>query len=418
MNRVNLAPLPALDSRHRRVPQDRIVDMLMLHGCAFDVDARGRSGARSRCLEAVETWIVQGLGFAREANGQRLFDPVEVICFVKWSGAQGHDRFWKEHWIKTARAFVEELSDTCGPAQFNVELTRTFDLRHFDAGKAVRLRLPLPLKSAYHQEFTLKPLMPGIGETVTQAEGRLEVRLVVPDDRIVTIGADIELAATLPTHAANIPPLDAQDADLYLRAAEDLIRVTPRVRSLAAQLAENKSPQAAANAFWNFMLEKLQVAAVRYDELTPETAVEALLDGGWCDCQLGAALFISLCRAHGLPARMLGGYFLYRVAPSKHYWAEVWIEDRWLPFDCFGWDLSQAGRDINWRDRFAANCDYRMVTECFPRLFTGPMSVRFPPAWQMLEIATDRGSETVFSDVSDGSLIYRDTVAVSRVPDS
>ncbi len=391
--------------------------MLMLHGCAFDVDAGDRSGARTRCLEAIETWIAQGLGFAREANGQRLFDPVEVICFVKWSGAQGHDRFWQDHWIRTARGLVEGLSEAHGIAGFHVELKRTFDLRHFDVGKVVRLRLPLPLRSAYHQEFDIRPsMMPGLSETVTQSEGRLEVRLAVPDNRIVTMGADIELAARLPTHATNTAPLDTQDAELYLRPIEDLIRVTPRVQSLAAELAGDKSPQAAVKAFWDFMLDKLRLGAVRYDELKPETAVEVMLDGGWSDCQLGAALFISLCRAHGLPSRMIGGYFLYRLAPSKHYWAEVWIEGRgWLPYDWIGWDLSEAGRDIAWRDRFAANCDYRMVTECFPHSFTGPMSVRFPSGWQMLETATDRGSEIAFSDVSDGSLIYRDTVSVSQI---
>ncbi len=388
--------------------------MLMLHGCAFDLD---RSGARARCLEAIETWIKHGLGFAREATGVRLFDPAEVTCFVKWSGALGHDNFWQDHWIRTANGLVDELSEARGVARFNVELTRTFDLRHFQPGKTVRLRLPLPLKSAYHQQFEIRPAaMPGVGETITQSEGRLEVRLSVPDNRVVTIGADIELAATLPTQAPSNASLDDRDVELYLRPAEELIRVTPRVQLLAAQLASNKSSLEAVRAFWDFMLAKMELGAIRYDELNPGTAVEELLEGGWCDCQLAAAVFISLCRAHGLPSRMLGGYFLYRLAPSKHYWAEVWIEGRgWLPFDWFAWDLSEAGRDLVKRDRFAADCDYRLVTECFPRFFTGPMSVRFPSVWQMLETATERGVEVAFSDVNDGSLIYRDSVSVSRM---
>jgi len=43
-------------------------------------------------------------------------------------------------------------------------------------------------------------------------------------------------------------------------------------------------------------------------------------------CQLVSALFASMCRARGIPARILGGFYLYRTFSTNHYWAEAWID--------------------------------------------------------------------------------------------
>ena len=187
--------------------------------------------------------------------------------------------------------------------------------------------------------------------------------------------------------------------------------MTPRIAALADRLAGTESASSAVSAFWNYLMDTLRIGAIRYDEVSADTAVDGLLDGNWCDCQLGSALFISLCRARGLPARMLGGHFLYRLAPTKHYWAEVWLDGQgWLPFDCLSWDLSAGGQDATWRNWFAGRIDHRMATECFPRSFLGPMSVRLPPAWQMLQTASGAGIEVAFSDVATGSPVFGDCV--------
>lgn len=55
------------------------------------------------------------------------------------------------------------------------------------------------------------------------------------------------------------------------------------------------------------------------------------------DCTEYAALLVALCRAAGLPSRMVGGYVSDRsIAPRPadyHDWAEIWIDGRWRVAD-------------------------------------------------------------------------------------
>jgi hypothetical protein len=97
-----------------------------------------------------------------------------------------------------------------------------------------------------------------------------------------------------------------------------------------------------------------------------------LLDSGWGDCQLVSALFASMCRARGIPARILGGFYLYRTFSTNHYWAEAWIDGQgWMPFDFSCWDLSRGGQDPAWRDYFFGRLDCRLTNQCLPLDFTG-----------------------------------------------
>ena len=241
---------------------------------------------------------------------------------------------------------------------------------------------------------------------------------------MITIGADVLFTASDPVGRS--APLTAQEAELYRRRSEGLIRVTPRIEALAAELSgKSGSARSAVAAFWAYMMGTLCSGMVRYGAVPTDAPGDWVLDHGWYDCQLGAALLVSLCRARGIPARIVSGVCLYRVQPISHYWSEVWLDEAgWCPFDVICWDLSRGGQDRAWRDAFAGRIDYRLVTQCFPLAFTGSMSLRFPPAWHMVQMAAAGeagGVDTTYTNAEDGSLIYRDHVAVEDlgpVPDS
>jgi hypothetical protein len=106
----------------------------------------------------------------------------------------------------------------------------------------------------------------------------------------------------------------------------------------------------------------------------------------------------------------MSGHMLYRLAPGFHYWVEAWIDGQgWTPFDFLTWDLSRGGRDADWRAAFVGRIDYRMVTQRFPLAFTGPMSVRFPQAWHLLNAPSQGGMTIRFAGLN-GRLIYSDHV--------
>src|SRR5581483_1398091 len=180
--------------------------------------------------------------------------------------------------------------------------------------------------------------------------------------------------------------LDPSEAELYSRPSEGLIKVSDRVRSVADALAGADADAATLVwRFWNFLHDEFTFGIVRYDELDPAHPVDWALEHRYFDCQLGAALFCSLCRARGLPARMVGGYLLRMASPSIHTWLEVWIEGvGWVPFDLATWKLSDGGRDKEWRDYYFGQLDHRLTTQRPPRLFNGLGDVRLPRAWQML----------------------------------
>jgi transglutaminase superfamily protein len=401
--------------RYRTVSETQILDMCHMAGWAGE---RGEGSPSDIVVRrAIEDWIAMGLGFRRQANGERQFDAVEVLNFVKQAGLDGRDAFWTERFVGTARRLVTDMREQ-QPRKFVIELQRTFNTQSLPVGTALRLRLPLPLTSSHLGELVINPLVEAADARTAVTRGRLEVRTRASGLASETIGAT--MAFTACPQEPNLAQAQAQETEfpegsreLYLRPRAGLIVITERIAALAKSLAGTDfSPLAALHAFWNFCLDELSLGAVHYDQVNMEAPGDWLLDSGWGDCQLFAALFVSMCRACEIPARMLGGFFLYRTYPTNHYWAEAWIDGHgWVPFDFFSWELSRGGQDGNWRDYFFGRIDCRLTNQCLPLDFTGALGVKTPPAWHMLQSATPKGAAVAFVDL-DGSLYYSDTVSV------
>jgi hypothetical protein len=247
-----------------------------------------------------------------------------------------------------------------------------------------------------------------------KSDGRLEFQFTAPPDHFLEVGAEISFT-TKGRSSEGEMLLAGTPIETYLRPSEGFINITPRVRELAQSLGGKDQSWDAAIACWNYVLDELCCGMVRYDQIDQAVPGDWVLDNGWYDCHLGASLFIALCRARGIPARLLSGYVLYKQAPGFHYWAEIWIPGQgWLPFDFLSWDLSVGGRDQYWRNYFVGKSEYRMVTQCFPLAFTGPMSVRFPQAWNLTNAPADTGMQIAFTELG-GNLIYRDRTSLQRL---
>ncbi len=421
---------PRADARYRTIPESDIIELLLLVSWAYEIEAGERPAAQAETSAALESWIGQGLGHRPGVDGQRLFDPVEVINYLKWAGLAGTDRYWEDHFVATHRRFVREFRgepgdgawpDIAAPRRFRLKLRRSFDLQGFAGGASVRLRAPLPLAGAYLDDLRVTPVLPeNFARDATLREQCLELRLKVPAERRITIGADVLFTAHNPAGRA-VPPT-AQEAELYRRKSEGFIRVTPRIEALAAELGGGLPAQEAVAAFWAYLMGELCSGMVRYGDVPAEAPGDWVLDHGWYDCQLGSALLVSLCRARGIPARIVSGHLLYRVQPISHYWSEIWLEGLgWCPFDVICWDLSRGGQDRAWAEAFAGRMDYRLVVQCLPLVFTGPMSLHFPQAWHMVQVPAGRGVDIAYTNADDGSLIYRDHAEVETlgpVPDA
>jgi hypothetical protein len=152
---------------------------------------------------------------------------------------------------------------------------------------------------------------------------------------------------------------------------------------------------------------------INYEELDAANPWTWVLEHGWCDCQLGSAFLATLCRAAGIPARMLSGYALDEESPYFHYWSEAWVAGRgWMPLDTISWWLSRGGRDPVWADYMLGEVDYRMTTERLPRLFNGAGAVRFPEATMRLARICDGGLEQSYIDADTRKLVYADQITI------
>jgi len=392
---------------YRTVDESRLRDFLCIAGWA-ELYRTKPDAARASAAAALERWISAGLQYRESGAGQRLFDPAETLNFAKALGLRDEDDFWERAYVATGRYLIDDATSRAASSRgFRVRLERHVNLAHYDAGARVRLHLPLPLEDASADEVRVVPITDG---DVRIEPGRLVASVRVPPEKIASLAAEIDIAC-LPERSRGKAGVD--DLDLYLRPREDLIEITPRIAALACELRGGTTDSAeAVRAFWTFFLERMMLGVVHYDSLPAQNTLDAVIDSGLFDCRLGTALLVALCRASGIPARMLGGYKLYAI-PFDHFWAEVWRDDRgWQPLDLIFWDLSLRGRDAMWRERFFANLDGGLTTEIFPRVFTGFPSIRFPNAWHALSRPIDDGAAFGLFSVETGALVYEDRLAV------
>jgi transglutaminase-like putative cysteine protease len=144
----------------------------------------------------------------------------------------------------------------------------------------------------------------------------------------------VRAGGTVETHASPWLVDDSAPSQLYLRsthltAADDRLHALGRLH-LAAGLSE-----AAAMALAQAVLQR-----VRYKSgtTTVQTTAMQAWELGAGVCQDHAHVFIAACRANGVPARYVSGYFYAADAPhlASHAWVDVCIEanaHRWLSID-------------------------------------------------------------------------------------
>lgn len=412
------------DPTMRCVGEDAIVEMLLASGWVHAVRAGERERARAGARRALARWADAGLPHAPGPAGERRFDPAEVLNFKKRAALAGADDYWPEHCVATARRLFADLNGDPARAawpsrRFDVRFERHFDLAAFEPGVEVRLRAPLPLEGADlgALRVDVDPPEHALAPPVCRP-GRLEARVRVSGARQARLAYRASFTATpaprAPAPGGAAPVLDAEARARFTHPAEGFVRVGARTAELAHALAARRTdPRDVAAALWAGVIDRMAIGMAHYHEVDPARPADALLDLGWCDCQLGAALFATMCRALGIPARLVGGYLLYPDAPGVHYWAEVWLPDAgWCAYDLQSWELSAGGRDPAWRDVFAGRVDARMKTQVMPRDVVGPMSVKLPARWLLLPELLPDGARIAIVDADTGRTAYADDLAV------
>ena len=82
---------------------------------------------------------------------------------------------------------------------------------------------------------------------------------------------------------------------------------------------------------YDYVIDHMDYVVRGEDDKGALTALEL----GKGDCTEYADLFVAICRAKNIPARVVTGYTVRTdVETSKHNWTEVYMKDRgWVPID-------------------------------------------------------------------------------------
>ena len=425
-----------LTGRYTIVPEPEVLHAVALCGWLSELQRGHWRIAQEGAKQSLERWIAQGLRHVVR-DGERLFDVSEVLNHCLKEGRLGGDATWDRFLAQgrvQALTFREPegtappVTDATGrhdPVQWHLSLRREFNLDARPPGPMLRLRVPIPYEDSTQEALQVQPVLPaGARMQLRRARESLEARLAAADapGQRITLGVDVSARvyqrriALDPDRVAAYDPQSLEYA-LYTRPRDGLIRLSPEVQRLAAEVSGGlTNPWHIAEALWSYLCDRLILNFVHLTELDPEDPLGSVLRHGWCDCYVGAALFASLCRARGVPARVTGGILLYPSIGYFHYWAEVLIPPYgWVPMDPTSWSLAAGeGGKGYWAGFFRGRIDYRLKTECLPNIVTGPVGVRFPPEWYLVQTFEDGQTQIAYYDRASGALLFRDRLRVSR----
>jgi transglutaminase-like putative cysteine protease len=156
-------------------------------------------------------------------------------------------------------------------------------------------------------------------------------------------------------------PLPADWAGGNLEERPPHIVFSPELkRTVADVVGEETNPLAKGRKIFLFVEREIRYAAEEEYTVIPSFSMKALTQRKG-DCGVQAMLFITMCRAAGIPARWQSGWETKPVGWNMHDWAEFYVEPwGWLPADV-SYGL-QASDDPHVREFFFGNIDtYRLI---------------------------------------------------------
>ena len=421
--------------RAQIVDEPRLHAMLLLGGWVHSLDDPDRARLAANEAQAVIDALVAA-GLPHVAGGEhRRFDAYQATNAVRWAGRHARSGalrdVWHERFVATGRRTAATLARHARPQRFSIVLRRTIAV-HADHGDPVRIRVPIPLEDGGQSAIAVEAVTQNLVEPLRHGDGWAEARVRPQSGAgghppLSPRSGTAELAIRVGVTVAPVQPVieperirladvDPEKAELYGRRRDGLIVVTPAIASLAAELAGSiHDPWSVLKRFWRFLFTRLQIGPLYHATLPAADPLAALIDGGWADCYAATALLVALCRASGIPARMVGGYFLYPCSPTNHYWAEVLLPPfGWVPFDLSCWEFAAGDPDDPvWADYFFGWVDPRLVTERLPRQFTSRRGLAVPRDVVLLQAAVAGGGvDLSVYGVTPPAFVYSDRVEV------
>jgi hypothetical protein len=400
-------------------PEQQLVDALVLLGWFDEARAGHAEGAAAEAL----AWLRLADLPVHEEGGRRYYDAFASLNALRQRSLEGVDATWRERVLATQRRNAASFAapgaeDKADERRISLVLERTVTRTDVPAGKRSIDMLPLPVEGPNQRELVIEPIERSepaeLGARLVREPHALVRRGKVPSDGVVRIGARISFTSRwqrFEVEGAALGAADANDPTLrpYLAPEEGLLRVTPTIAAFARSLRKD-TPLRTLRTFWNAVFE-LRAGNLYYDELDEQDPLASLLRGGWFDCLAGATLLAALCRAVGMPARLVHGILLWTTDSGPHYWTEVWLPPLgWVPFDFHAAVLAGGdGPESIWGRCLFARRPHHLVLYRLP-LAQPALALRLPAPWYSLPRIESHGAAVWFHARDSGVTLCGDRV--------
>ncbi|MDO4510599.1 MAG: transglutaminase-like domain-containing protein [Bacteroidales bacterium] len=253
----------------------------------------------------------------------------------------------------------------------HVNVTFTLDVKPdaIPAGETLRVWMPIPYENLRQKNIKLE----SSNRPVTYSEGSKHHTIYMeavaekgqPTHFEYTFSYDVgERHIAQQDLMAMVQPYKMTDEYVKYTSSEyPHIVITDSIRSLAEYIVGGAEvhPVMAANHIFHWIAINFPWAGAR-EYSTIKNIPEYVLENKHGDCGQVGLLYITLCRAVGIPARWESGYMLHPGAVNFHDWGETYFEGvGWVPTDAsFGRSTSPSEQ---MHDYYATGIDiYRMAS--------------------------------------------------------
>ena len=322
---------------------------------------------------------------------------------IGWIYVKGEPRYFKEFFptlVKTDPDFARRAGIRLDGAEGNfTEAAHLHRMRRIlqETGRfsnRIRIRASIRLKDT---EFTpgmfLRVHLPIPSDCPEQTE--IKIEKIYPENGMIAPSDAIQRTVCREEHMEENHPFVVEYSYVYTAVYHDISKMkadlsqpslcteeqpphivfTPYIRALAASLTEGLSdPLQKARAFYDFITLNMKytfMPAYFVLENIPETCARNFSG----DCGIFSLLFITLCRAVGIPAQWQSGMAAEPDFACAHDWARFYIAPYgWLSADpSYGVAAVKAGSEESRRFYFGNLDSFRMVANNgFQAPFTVP----------------------------------------------
>ena len=302
-----------------------------------------------------ERWIAEGRFDSRPIDGTTYFVDTSLRnLYYRYPELEARRRQPRSE-ARLRRAMLEncraikkaaaaEKKPYVLPYRFRCAMTVTADKNAAPAGETIRAWVPIPREYPFQTDFKLLSVSPAgaLLDVKTSPIRSAYFEQIAQKDQPTIFKVAYEYTmygVHFDLRPSDIRPIDLSDPELkkFIGEAPHVV-FTPKMKKLAEEVAGHETnPMLKAKAFFDWISGHIQFSLAReYSTLT--NLSDYCLANGYGDCGQEAMLFITLCRAQGIPARWQSGWNFFPGAKSNHDWVEIYLAPYgWMPADpCAG----------------------------------------------------------------------------------